>query len=153
MADRMAVMRDGRLEQLGDPRAVYCSPANRFVADFLGETNWLPATVTTIAGGELLLATEFGPFRAPSRLELSLGQKVWLGFRPEAVQMGPAQANCLTTTISHVTYLGETEQYVLELSAAVQIKAFEQNPLEVRRLRTSLVVHVAPRNLFVLPRE
>src|SRR5260370_24706291 len=45
LADRLAVMRDGAIEQLGDPRTVYRSPANRFVADFIGETNWLPANV------------------------------------------------------------------------------------------------------------
>src|SRR5947199_9596174 len=45
LADRMAVMRDGRIEQIGNPRTVYRSPANRFVADFIGETNWLAAEV------------------------------------------------------------------------------------------------------------
>ena len=52
LADCMAVLRDGRVEQLGDPRAVYRTPANRFVADFIGETNWLPAKVLSKANGE-----------------------------------------------------------------------------------------------------
>src|SRR5207247_10834419 len=45
LANRLAVMREGRTEQMGDPRAVYRRPANRFVADFIGGTNWLPAQV------------------------------------------------------------------------------------------------------------
>src|ERR1043166_105443 len=45
MADRLAVLREGRIEQIGDPRAVYRAPAKRFVADFIGETNWLEAVV------------------------------------------------------------------------------------------------------------
>src|SRR5947208_1766376 len=48
LADRMAVMRDGVIEQLGDPRTVYRAPANRFVADFIGETNWLPSQVDSV---------------------------------------------------------------------------------------------------------
>src|SRR5207237_7201278 len=45
LASRMAVMRDGTIEQIGDPRTVYREPSNRFVADFIGETNWLSARV------------------------------------------------------------------------------------------------------------
>src|SRR5437764_297138 len=50
LADRMAVMREGLIEQIGDPRTVYRAPANRFVADFMGETNWLAAEVLGQSG-------------------------------------------------------------------------------------------------------
>ena len=151
LANRMAVLRDGRIEQIGDPRAVYRSPANRFVADFIGETNWLEATVEGVAGGELSLATEFGPFRAVGNGSVAAGQKVWLGFRPEAVEMGASPVNALRTTITLVSYLGETEQYGLQLAPGRIIKAFEQNPLEIRQAGAPLAVHVRPQNLLVLP--
>src|SRR5437867_3932901 len=64
LANRLAVLREGRTEQMGDPRAVYRRPANRFVADFIGETNWLPAQVQGLSDTELLLSTAFGIFRA-----------------------------------------------------------------------------------------
>src|SRR5262245_51344026 len=60
LADRMAIMHDGRIEQIGDPRSVYRTPANRFVADFIGETNWLAAEVKVSSTTELVLATEAG---------------------------------------------------------------------------------------------
>src|SRR6266849_2779031 len=88
LADRIAVMREGAIEQLGDPRAIYRSPANRFVADFIGETNWLPAEVQRRSDDEVIVKTDFGEFHAPPDAKLSVKQKVWMGFRPEAVEMG-----------------------------------------------------------------
>jgi iron(III) transport system ATP-binding protein len=151
LASRMAVLREGRIEQIGDPRAVYRSPANRFVADFIGETNWLEAQVERVADAELSLATEFGPFRAATTGSFAAGQRVWLGFRPEAVEIGVSPVNSLKTTIAHVSYLGEIEQYGLQLAPGRVIKAFEQNPLEIRQAGVPLSVHVRPQNLLVLP--
>src|SRR5712691_3621321 len=54
LANRMAVLREGAIEQVGDPRTVYRAPANRFVADFIGETNWLKAEIISASGVELL---------------------------------------------------------------------------------------------------
>src|SRR5947209_10089246 len=110
LADRMAVMRDGVIEQLGDPRAVYRSPANRFVADFIGEINWFPAEVQSRSDDQVIVKTDFGEFHAPLDAKLAVKQKVWMGFRPEAVEMGADRHNSLATTIGHVSYLGEIEQ-------------------------------------------
>src|SRR2546423_27951 len=107
LADRMAVMRDGVIEQIGDPRTVYRSPANRFVADFIGESNWLAAQVEQVLPEAVVLQTEVGVFSAATKLAFKAGEKVWLGFRPEAVQVGPNELNGFNTTIAHVSYLGE----------------------------------------------
>src|SRR2546423_4570954 len=93
LANRMAVMRDGTIEQLGDPRTVYRAPANRFVADFIGETNWLAARVESSSAESVLLQTEVGPFTATTKTGFKAGDKVWLGFRPEAVQIGSSPVN------------------------------------------------------------
>jgi ABC-type Fe3+/spermidine/putrescine transport system ATPase subunit len=150
LADRMAVMRDGVVEQLGDPRAIYRSPANRFVADFIGETNWLPAEVQRRSDDEVIVKTDFGEFHAPLDAKLSVKQKVWMGFRPEAVEMGSDRHNSLETTIAHVSYLGEVEQYELRLSPSATIKAVEQNPQQIRRVGQPLAVHVSPQNLLLI---
>jgi len=150
LADRMAVMRDGVIEQLGDPRAIYRSPANRFVADFIGETNWLPAEVQRRSDDEVIVKTDFGEFHAPPDAKLSVKQKVWMGFRPEAVEMGADRHNSLATTIGHVSYLGEIEQYELRLSPSATIKAVEQNPQQIRRVGQPLAVHVSPHNLLLI---
>lgn len=151
LATRLAVLREGTIEQVGDPRAVYRSPANRFVADFIGETNWLRAEAIRASETELLLQTELGIFKAITKRNVPAGSGVWLGFRPEAVQVGLSEINSFKTRIAHVSYLGETEQYGLELAPGRIIKAFEQNPLEIRPVGTSLMVYVRPQDLLVLP--
>jgi iron(III) transport system ATP-binding protein len=151
LADRIAVMRQGVIEQIGPPRQVYRSPANRFVADFMAETNWLAATVEANGPDQLVLRSEFGPLHALPKPELPRGCPVWVGFRPEAVQIGPNAINAFPTIIAHVSYLGETEQYALQLSANTMLKAFEQNPQVIRRLGEPLIVHVAPHNFLVFP--
>jgi iron(III) transport system ATP-binding protein len=151
LAQRLAVMREGRLEQIGTPRAVYRSPANRFVADFVGETNWLAARVVELGRAELRLATEAGLFQVATEVEAPVGAPLWLGFRPEAVEIGRAPVNGFETRIAFVSYLGEIEQYRLELPSGLAIKAFEQNPRELRQTGAALPVHVRPQNFLVLP--
>ncbi|MBI5383093.1 MAG: ABC transporter ATP-binding protein [Verrucomicrobia bacterium] len=151
LAHRMAVLRDGHIEQLGTPRAVYRHPVNRFVADFIGETNWLSATVRGCDGGEMTVETDGGVFVAATELSKSPGEKVWLGFRPEAVEIGTDSVNALDTRIAHVSYLGEIEQYRLAMPSGALVKAFEQNPRELRQVGAPLRVHVRPQNCLVLP--
>ena len=115
LAGRMSVLRLGRIEQTGDPRTVYRSPANRFVADFIGETNWLEARVLESSPAGLKLQTSEGVLEAPARPELAPGAPVQAGFRPEAVEIGEGRVNAMETRIQHVSYLGEIEQYRLEL--------------------------------------
>ena len=150
LAGRMSVLRLGRIEQTGDPRTVYRSPANRFVADFIGETNWLEARVLESSPAGLKLQTSEGVLEAPARPELAPGAPVQAGFRPEAVEIGEGRVNAMETRIQHVSYLGEIEQYRLELPGGVVVKAFEQNPREIRKEGAPLRVHVRPENMMVL---
>ena len=150
LADRMAVMQDGTIEQVGDPRAVYRQPANRFVADFIGETNWLAGEVSEQSTGQTILNTEFGNFRAEKLATLEIGQRVWVGFRPEAVEIGAGETNVLATTIEQVTYFGDLEQYELKLPSGLIVKACEQNPSSIRRKGEPLMVHIKPENIMVI---
>src|SRR5262249_14588609 len=103
--------------------------------------------------GELALRTVAGTFHAQPAPERKVGEAVWLGFRPEVVKLGANELNSFQTIVRQVGYLGEIEQYELELSAGVQIKAFEQNPLEFGRVGSAVMVHVLPQDLLVLPRD
>lgn len=149
LADRMAVLHGGVIEQIGTPRDVYRLPANRFVADFMGETNWLPAEVRQSDGQAMQLQSELGLLYANPNAQFNPGQRVWVGFRPEAVELGPNEINSFSVPVAHVTYLGEVEQYTLRLSPTLQLKAIEQNPQEIRRISEPLTIHIAPQNLLV----
>jgi iron(III) transport system ATP-binding protein len=160
LADRMAVLRDGTVEQIGAPRSLYRAPGNKFVADFLGETNWLSGRVLRSSAEAVEVETGFGLFQAPGRDGLSKGQSVSIGFRPEAVRLSEAAAeatlgpppgmNRLLTKVQRVIYLGEIEQYELEIAPGFVIKAFEQNPFNARRVGMSLSACVRAEDVFVL---
>src|SRR5688572_6901993 len=151
LAQRMCVLRDGRIEQIGEPREVYRAPVNRFVADFIGETNWLPGTVMSAEGGRLRVKTEAGVFEAEGKYPRGKDETVLIGFRPEAVQFTENAANSFPARIMRVNYLGEIEQYGLEIAGQKVIKAFEQNPLANRPVGTELTVHVRAQDVLVLP--
>jgi iron(III) transport system ATP-binding protein len=149
MADRIALMRDGSIEQVGDPRSIYRSPSNKFVADFIGETNWLEGEVVEKNADGLVVKTYVGIFQTAETSDMPIGTAVWLGFRPEGVEMKKTTFNCIETVVEQVMYLGEIEQYNLRLKGDLGIKAFEQNPLEIRRVGDVLSVHIRPHN-FIL---
>ena len=154
MADRIAVMREGRIEQIGEPRSLYRRPASRFVADFMGETNWFGAEVSRNSSPNLVLNTEIGPLTAKIEgAAFAPGQAVLVGFRPESVEFGQAEMNCIQTTVADVTYLGEIEQYGLKTAGGMMINALDRNPVYVRRVGAEAVVHLRPENLLILARK
>ncbi len=153
LADRLAVLRDGVIEQIGAPREVYRRPANRFVADFIGESNWLAGEVLSAGSENAIINTAAGNFAAGVGTGLKPGLRVWLGFRPEAVIIGRGAASRFSARITHVSYLGESEQYELALNDGTRFKVFEQNPQEIRAVGAELELHVRPADLLILPRD
>jgi len=103
MCDRIAVLNDGSVEQVGDPEDVYERPVNRFVADFIGTTNLLPATVI-----DDRLDLGFTSLPAPD--SESTGE-VTLAVRPEAFTIGGG----IAARVVDAFYLGERHEVVLEL--------------------------------------
>ncbi|MDP9219128.1 MAG: ABC transporter ATP-binding protein, partial [Actinomycetota bacterium] len=107
MADTIAVMNAGGIEQMGDPASLYERPATTFVANFLGQSNLLPAAVSGKDGDDLVLDVEGQRLRLPSGRAASKEGSVWLGVRPEKLQIsdssGAAPAvgfNCLEGDIT-----------------------------------------------------
>ncbi|MFZ9914362.1 MAG: ABC transporter ATP-binding protein [Phycisphaerales bacterium] len=131
LADGMAVLDRGRVIQSGAPREMYRRPATRFVADFLGDTNFLPAMLVTSDGREARYKTAAGelvssaaPFPTASELALSL--------RPEALRLvrGAGQGrNALSGTVRSSVYLGDIAQHEVALDGgALALRVAELNP-------------------------
>lgn len=148
MADRLAVFREGSIEQIGAPRDVYRRPSSRFVAEFIGEANWLPATLQP--GSPPTLATPVGLLHLPEGSSPSSAPNL-VGFRPEAVRFGDAPCNAFEVTLEQITYLGEIEQYVFALPDGTRFKAFEQDPATRRTRGQQVRVHLPPEGLILLP--
>ena len=126
LADRIAVMRDGRIEQIGSPRAVYEQPASRFVADFLGRANVLAGRVAGREGA--LLRVETGltgvVLRALSPLDLAAGTEVWVAVRPENITFAErGHANHVEATVRAAAYIGGESRYEFELPGGATLRA------------------------------
>jgi spermidine/putrescine transport system ATP-binding protein len=92
MSDRIAVMNQGVVQQIGGPREIYEHPANRFVADFIGETNFIEGTVAALeTDAEPVKVSVNGAMMAgdAGERELAVGQKVTLTIRPEKINLYP----------------------------------------------------------------
>ncbi len=134
MADRCAVLRGGKVMQIGPPRELYTRPANRFVADFLGETNFVPATVAGREGDTVVLESAAGAIRStvfPANLPTT--GNVTCSIRPEAITVhangtSPPPVNTFDARPLTRTYLGEMAQYDLALAEHLAVKAFQLNP-------------------------
>ena len=137
IADRVAVMRNGVVEQVGTPLQVYRSPVSSFVAGFIGEGTFFRGRVTQVLSAGLRLETAWGEFVAAPRPGLfAAGDSVDLCIRPESVrfeQPPPAAANVLRGRYLESVYLGEVAQHMIELplrgGGAQAFKAYELNPL------------------------
>jgi spermidine/putrescine transport system ATP-binding protein len=112
MSDRIVLMRQGRIAQLGTPRDLYDRPASRYVADFIGETNLLAGTVVESAGGMAALRVGGTILRGVTDAPLAPGSEAWLTVRPEAIALSngatPAVHNVVHGTVSDAVYAGST---------------------------------------------
>ncbi len=159
MADRVAVMRDGIVEQIGTPRELYRRPASRFVADFIGEANWIQGTIVdataTGPGPGAVIETCHGRVTIPLEGGRTAGRTVEVGFRPEAVRLAAAVpgsgALSLAGRVESVTYLGEAEQIIVRLADGTLIRASEADPVDLRRPGAEVTMHVPAESLFVVP--
>jgi putative spermidine/putrescine transport system ATP-binding protein len=118
MSDNIAVMRNGRIVQLGSPTEIYQHPRTPFVASFLGETNLLPATACQSEGGVALVRFADGSLgfaEEPRASERTSGSKM-LSLRPERIQIlgeGEQADSVVTGTVIERTFLGRQIRYVV----------------------------------------
>ncbi len=156
MSDRIAVMVDGQIEQLGTPQSIYDQPDTRFVAKFIGASNLFEGTVkerdSNIAEVEV---DGFGAFRAPLRNGSIPGDRVGLILRPEKIEIvhDNGRAQGFAATIEEALYLGAFVQYRLRLGetslVAVQHVTSHRTPI---RPGEKVRIRWAPEDLVVVER-
>ncbi|HEX3615116.1 MAG TPA: ABC transporter ATP-binding protein [Solirubrobacteraceae bacterium] len=93
LADVVAVMHDGMIQQSASPRELYYRPATRFIADFMGDMNWLEATIRGSEGDHVVVDTALGQLRCVTNGERRPGTPVTVGIRPLAVRLLDAAGN------------------------------------------------------------
>jgi len=131
MSDRIAVMNEGVLQQVGNAEEIYEQPANAFVAGFIGISNLLPGTVedhsVRLTTGQLI----------PAQLEpgMKAGEQVLVCVRPEKLQLNRPDGGHASVegTVVETVYLGTATQYMVELAPDVRLVAIENNVHTARR--------------------
>jgi ABC-type Fe3+/spermidine/putrescine transport system ATPase subunit len=130
LSDRVAVMRDGGVLQVGRPRELYERPRTRFVADFVGTNNLVPGTVKSQDGETLWVETALGLIRARAAGRIAPGRPCLLAIRPENVAVGGAGAdgNRVRGRIVLASYLGNTLRYDVETASGPLLQADIRDP-------------------------
>jgi spermidine/putrescine transport system ATP-binding protein len=128
MSDFIAVMKDGLIHQLGDPVSLYKKPANKFVADFIGESNFLKAIVDSVEGGKASV-TISGEKVTVIADEGSLlgGQTVSFTIRPEKIRLSKPGGEGLSGMIQDLVYIGTDTRYLVELLSGETVIVRVQN--------------------------
>lgn len=171
MSDRIAVMNKGNVLQIGTPVEIYERPNCRFVADFIGETNFLAGAVkesdaenivVRLSGsGREIWGIPMGEFRP--------GQQVVVSVRPEKIRLfdnvtlkvgtTPNQPNIFPVRVVNTTYIGSDTRIVLDFGMGIQLKVWEQNRLSTLDVQAhytpgqELWVAIRPENVFILPQD
>ena len=121
LSDRIAVMNEGRILQVGTPSEIYDSPQNRFVADFIGTSNFFDGTLISTDGDFAAVVSNTEPsfkFVCPHSEDASIDTSVTLVIRPERIDISaepnPDVPNCLRGVIQDESYLGTTVQYTVQ---------------------------------------
>jgi spermidine/putrescine transport system ATP-binding protein len=116
MSDRICIMRGGRIVQVGSPRQLYDRPASRYVADFVGKSNFFPGRITAVAGGRTELAAAGGHLIAGSApVEIAAGRTATASLRPEQIALrrkGAGRSGLPVTVINRI-FLGEHTEYLV----------------------------------------
>jgi spermidine/putrescine transport system ATP-binding protein len=127
MSDRIVLMRQGRVEQVGAPRDLYDRPASRYVADFIGETNLIGGTVVEGGRGRVVLRAGTDLLLGWSDEVLPVGAAAWLSVRPEALRLLAEGANgadnVLQGTVAEAVYSGSLVRLHLSLPGGRRLVA------------------------------
>jgi len=121
LSDRIAVMNGGKIAQLADPHTVYERPADPFVADFIGSSNFLRGRVVGGGDGNVQVALDgfngLAPLTAGSARLFRDGDPVTVSVRPERIRLGgtPGQVNVYTASVAESTFLGARNQVVMRV--------------------------------------
>jgi len=134
MADTIAVMNKGVIEQIGPPSELYENPRTTFVANFLGQSNLIGGEVTDRDGADLVVDVHGNRLGAERERAGTDSGRVWVGVRPEKVSMSAAGdehgdgVNCLPGgTVSDVSFIGVSTLYLVRMPWDQELTVFEQN--------------------------
>ncbi|MGJ7497891.1 ABC transporter ATP-binding protein [Variovorax sp. RT4R15] len=158
MSDRIVVLRNGRIAQVGKPLDIYDSPNDSYVAGFVGDANFIDGVVSVSDRGVVDIVTRSTRMQVPSSLKCAAGDKVVAMIRPEAIQLGPRGMHAgdrenitLPGIIGQVAFLGDANEYHIKVDDQVIVAKIPRSfnsVLHQRGAAVELTFAVADVQLF-----
>jgi iron(III) transport system ATP-binding protein len=153
LSSHIAVMRDGDIVQLGKPREVYENPSNKFVAEFIGTSNFLPGKVVARDGEHVDVETEAGRVRLESSAQVPAGEGIIAAIRPECLSLATIpsgnQVNEWRGTVTNRAFLGDAVDHILQVGQAeLRVRG---NPSLSIEPGTEVFVTVHPSKVTLVP--
>jgi spermidine/putrescine transport system ATP-binding protein len=163
MSDRIAVMSRGKVQQMGTPVEIYERPANRFVADFIGESNFLEGRIKSLSGREVCVYIpewEEELYGIPVSEGLINGEEVTVSIRPEKIHITekPLNIDTLTGQVVNTVYIGTDTHVYIDVKGK-RLKVFEQNrisrldPGSYYTIGQQVMFVMLPENVLVLKKD
>jgi iron(III) transport system ATP-binding protein len=156
LSDRVVIMHQGKIMQIGTPSEIYAQPVDRFVADFIGKANFLESSVASIISeGEIELDVLGKKFQVPLRKgAFSEGERVLLVVRPESVTLEPKKPDTLVGAVREAVYLGSEIVYEIEVAKSV-LTVQIANPQEHVAFKEGdeVTITFQEKSLHILPYE
>lgn len=154
LSSRIAVIRDGQVMQVGTPREIYERPANRFVAEFIGTSNFIEGKVMERKGEYLVVRTDHGPLTAQVADPVGPGTEVVLAVRPEGVRIsaGPATGAAPNEWSGEVvtrSYLGDSVDHIVRVGNR-ELLARTHSKTSIAA-GTGVTIQIDPPALSVIP--
>ena len=153
LADGLAVLRDGKVEQVGTPRDLYVRPGTRFTASFLGETNFLGGSISDASDGFLTLDTDAGPIRIKADKDSST--KTTMSIRPEAIRIlsgnetAPDGWTPLDATVENSIFLGDSAELGVR-AAKASMRVRELHPRIDRSIGSPIRLAIDPQDVVLV---
>jgi iron(III) transport system ATP-binding protein len=151
LSHQIAVMHEGRIQQIGTPREVYENPANRFVADFVGNSNFIDGQCVSTDGQCHLMRTEIGDVRVKGAHELRADEQVALSVRPEDVDLTetrPGGDNVWEGRVEQKVFLGEAVDF--QVTVGTRTLLSRQHPTLRTKVGEPIYVQLDPEKCTVL---
>jgi len=156
LSDRIVILKEGIIQQIGAPLEIYARPGNRFVADFIGKANFLNIVVEDVTPDGNVIINLLGQRLIIPKIKKSCkkGDKAILVLRPESIILEKKKPETLTGIIREIVFLGNQMTYLVEI--ANQLVTVEMsNPQECERFdkNKEVSVKLPVRSLYLLPWE
>jgi iron(III) transport system ATP-binding protein len=154
LSSRIAVMRDGKIMQIGRPREIYEKPANQFVAEFIGTSNFVEGIVSGREGELLIVDTAAGRLRATIEATVPVGASVILAVRPEGIALSTGtptgtEPNEWSGQVITRSFLGDSVVHIIRVGEH-ELRVRAPSTLSIPE-KTAVTLRIDPANLSVIP--